>query len=291
MRHSRVLSQGVAACSAAALVAAAMAGPAGGASAASAAGRHHRRATSCSRSTAVLRRLGRRPKLRQPRAPKVTSVNQDVGMVVVTSDDAELPRPAPRDIAGRRGRGRRARHRSGAGPRQDLGREGEPRAPRRRGPRSATARPPRTGSGRSRRGGAADPLDANLWGMRMIKADQAHTRTLGNAKVQGRRSWTPASRPTTRTCTATSTTQASRNFTTDIPDVDGPCESPNSCVDPASVDDGGHGTHVAGTVAAALDGFGLSGVAPRASDRQRARRPGQRLLLRRPDGQRAHLLR
>ena len=36
-------------------------------------------------------------------------------------------------------------------------------------------------------------------------------------------------------------------------------------MDPVGTDDGGHGTHVAGTVAAALDGFGLSGVAPKAS--------------------------
>ncbi len=53
----------------------------------------------------------------------------------------------------------------------------------------------------------------------------------------------------------------SRNFTTDMPDVDGPCEV-ESCVDPADVDNGGHGTHVAGTVAAAKNGIGVSGVAP-----------------------------
>ena len=53
----------------------------------------------------------------------------------------------------------------------------------------------------------------------------------------------------------------SRNFVTDIPSVDGPCEVP-SCVDPATVDDSGHGTHVAGTVAAAANGLGVSGVAP-----------------------------
>jgi subtilisin family serine protease len=56
----------------------------------------------------------------------------------------------------------------------------------------------------------------------------------------------------------------SRNFTTDMPDIDGPCEHP-SCVDPANEDDDGHGTHVAGTVAAPLNGFGMAGVAPNVS--------------------------
>jgi subtilisin family serine protease len=53
----------------------------------------------------------------------------------------------------------------------------------------------------------------------------------------------------------------SRNFVTDIPLIDGPCEVP-SCVDPADVDQGGHGTHVAGTVGAAINGVGIAGVAP-----------------------------
>lgn len=59
-------------------------------------------------------------------------------------------------------------------------------------------------------------------------------------------------------------TTLSRNFTTDIPLIDGPCnqEPDHSCSDPATVDEGGHGTHVAGTVAAELNGLGVSGVAP-----------------------------
>jgi subtilisin family serine protease len=56
----------------------------------------------------------------------------------------------------------------------------------------------------------------------------------------------------------------SRNFTTDIPLVDGPCEEEpdQSCEDPADVDENGHGTHTSGTMAAALNGLGIGGVAP-----------------------------
>jgi subtilisin family serine protease len=59
----------------------------------------------------------------------------------------------------------------------------------------------------------------------------------------------------------------SRNFTMDIPfvegqEIDGPCEFP-SCVDPNNWDDNSHGTHVAGTVGAALNGLGIAGVAPK----------------------------
>jgi subtilisin family serine protease len=54
----------------------------------------------------------------------------------------------------------------------------------------------------------------------------------------------------------------SRNFVTDMPDIDGPCEE-STCHDPADVDQGGHGTHVAGTVGAALNGVGVAGVAPK----------------------------
>jgi subtilisin family serine protease len=58
--------------------------------------------------------------------------------------------------------------------------------------------------------------------------------------------------------------ELSRNFTKDIPTIDGACadDPDGSCHDPADVDEEGHGTHVAGIVAAALNGFGVSGVAP-----------------------------
>ncbi|MDQ1288225.1 MAG: hypothetical protein QG622_1790 [Actinomycetota bacterium] len=53
----------------------------------------------------------------------------------------------------------------------------------------------------------------------------------------------------------------SRNFVTDIPSLDGECEQP-SCVDPVDTDDNEHGTHVAGTIGASINGVGIAGVAP-----------------------------
>jgi len=56
----------------------------------------------------------------------------------------------------------------------------------------------------------------------------------------------------------------SRNFTTDIPLIDGECadEADGSCSDPAWVDEDGHGTHVASTIASPINDLGIAGVAP-----------------------------
>jgi subtilisin family serine protease len=105
-----------------------------------------------------------------------------------------------------------------------------------------------------------DPLDSKLWGLQMVHAFDARAVQPGNKNVRvgildsgidrrqpdlaGQVDW-----------------GLSRNFVTDNPDIDGPCEFAG-CKDPIGWDDSGHGTHVSGTVAAAANGFGLSGVAP-----------------------------
>jgi lantibiotic leader peptide-processing serine protease len=108
-----------------------------------------------------------------------------------------------------------------------------------------------------------EPLADKQWDMRMIDATPS-----GSYRVnQGRRgvlvgiidSGIDGNHPDLR---ANFDRSLSRNFTTDIPLIDGPCEVP-SCVDPVDVDDNGHGTHVAGLVAAGLNGLGTAGVAPK----------------------------
>lgn len=56
----------------------------------------------------------------------------------------------------------------------------------------------------------------------------------------------------------------SRNFTVDMPSIDGACEYAD-CIDPPNVDGDGHGTHVAGTVASPVNAVGITGVAPEAT--------------------------
>ena len=118
-------------------------------------------------------------------------------------------------------------------------------------------------AGGPRHGGSTagmDPLDPLAWGLTMVKSDQARAVNAGDARVLVGilDSGIDASHPD---LAGQVETALSRNFTTDIPAIDGPCEDP-SCKDPATADDSGHGTHVAGTVAAAANGLGVSGVAP-----------------------------
>ncbi|MGH3465586.1 MAG: S8 family serine peptidase [Kribbellaceae bacterium] len=112
-------------------------------------------------------------------------------------------------------------------------------------------------------GGAimTDPLDSYLWGLRMARADLAHSVQPGKkaVKVGVLDSGIDARNPD---IAPNFDWTLSRNFAPDIPEVDGACEFAG-CVDPVGWDDSGHGTHVAGTIGAALNGIGVSGVAPK----------------------------
>ncbi|GIM97366.1 serine protease [Paractinoplanes toevensis] len=106
-----------------------------------------------------------------------------------------------------------------------------------------------------------DPLDDKLWGLSMIRADKSRRIEAGDRGVTvgildtGLDASNPDLAPNY-------SSRLSRNFAPDLTDVDGPCEV-TSCLDPTGTDDNGHGTHTAGTIAAAANGVGLSGIAPK----------------------------
>ncbi|MFI6675901.1 S8 family serine peptidase [Kribbella sp. NPDC050470] len=105
-----------------------------------------------------------------------------------------------------------------------------------------------------------DPLDPQLWGLRMVRSDLARMVQPGkkSVKVGVLDSGIDARNPD---IAPNFDWKLSRNFAPDIPEIDGECEF-RGCVDPVGWDDSGHGTHVAGTIGAAANGFGVSGVAP-----------------------------
>jgi subtilisin family serine protease len=127
-----------------------------------------------------------------------------------------------------------------------------------------TGRAAGAGRGRPGRGPGVEPLSSLQWDMAMIGAtpDGAHRRATGRGVQVGIiDTGVDATHPD---IAPNFNHELSRNFTVDIPAIDGECadDPDGSCLDPADVDEGGHGTHVAGTVAAARNGIGISGVAP-----------------------------
>jgi hypothetical protein len=125
----------------------------------------------------------------------------------------------------------------------------------------------RGGDGHHRgRGRGPEPLAGLQWDMDMIgaTADAAHREQRGRRKVlvgvidTGIDARHPDIAPNFSRA-------LSRNFTVDIPAIDGACqdEPDGSCADPPDVDEDGHGTHVAGTIGAAWNRIGIAGVAPR----------------------------
>ncbi len=109
---------------------------------------------------------------------------------------------------------------------------------------------------------SAEPLADRQWDMDLIGVDQAHKKATGRGVDVGIiDTGIDASHPD---LAKNFDRKRSRNFTQDIPVIDGPCEVA-TCIDAADTDDGGHGTHVAGTVAADDNRLGIGGVAPDAT--------------------------
>jgi subtilisin family serine protease len=181
----------------------------------------------------------------------VTSVNQAIGLLTVTSTDTAFA-----------SRTRGLTSVSGVGHDRSIGyiprSAASPNVVEQEAQLSAgIAASPSVGKQSAKPG---DPLDNLLWGMDMINAPAAHAIDPGDHRVTVGVLDTgiDGNHPDLKT---NFSKKLSRNFVTDMPDIDGPCEFA-SCVDPADWDDNEHGTHVAGTIAAAANGFGLSGVAP-----------------------------
>ena len=186
---------------------------------------------------------------------RVTSVNTDIGLVSVRSTSAGFA-AAARTVSGVAV----AAKEGVVGRAPDAGAV-QQRTAKEQETASRTARGGRDDDhGKGSHGAKADPLDSLLWGMDMINAPQAHKTELGDKRVRVgvMDTGVDGSHPD---LAPNFDRRLSRNFVTDMPDIDGPCEYA-SCVDPADHDDNGHGTHVAGTIGAALNGLGVSGVAP-----------------------------
>ena len=116
------------------------------------------------------------------------------------------------------------------------------------------------GQGTRRTDAGDDPLSDLQWDMDLIKAPQARAKEAGDRRVLVAVIDTGVDR-THPDLVKAYDVALSRNFTTDYPGADGVCETSN-CVDPVGTDESGHGTHVAGTIAGAVDGFGMAGIAP-----------------------------
>ena len=114
----------------------------------------------------------------------------------------------------------------------------------------------------------AEPFAPLQWGMQMIHAtaDGSYREERGNHGIKigiidtGIDGTHPDIAPNFNR-------NLSRNFTTDIPLVDGPCEDEpdQSCSDAADVDENSHGTHVASIVGSPINKLGVAGVAPHVS--------------------------
>lgn len=182
----------------------------------------------------------------------VTAVNKAIGLISVTSSASDFA-AAAKGLAGVKGVS--AEHTVGEAGQRAKGKdlvENEASFEKSRANGTGKNLPPPPPGG--------DPLDGLLWDMDMINANQAHAVEKGDNRVTVGilDTGVQADHPD---LSAHFDAAKSRNFTTDIVAIDGACEYAG-CVDPANVDDNGHGTHVAGTIGAVNNGVGITGVAP-----------------------------
>jgi lantibiotic leader peptide-processing serine protease len=194
---------------------------------------------------------------------QVVDENAAIGVATVESDDAGFAENAARQPA-----------LDGAAANKPIGYAPPDVVAKRQGVELGGPGGPGRGDGQDHKGGkrdkgkgvTADPLSSLQWDMQEIGA----TVTGSYARQQGSHgvrvgvidTGVDAAHPD---IAPNFDTELSRNFTVDDPTIDGPCadEPDKSCADPATVDEGGHGTHVAGTIGAALNGVGMAGVAPK----------------------------
>jgi subtilisin family serine protease len=132
-------------------------------------------------------------------------------------------------------------------------------------PKSRSAATQRGGAGAYSHSSREEPLADRQWDMQMIHAtaNGSYRKQKGSKRVlvgildTGIDGSHPDIAPNFNK-------SLSRNFTTDIPLIDGDCavEPDQSCNDPNDVDENLHGTHVASTVGSPINGLGIAGVAP-----------------------------
>jgi subtilisin family serine protease len=183
----------------------------------------------------------------------IVSENTDIGVATVRSGDSQFARKADAEPA-----------LYAAADNRPIG-----RAPDERGKPSwrdveTEAATAITGAAAAPPPAAGDPLSGLQWDMQLIGATPAGSYAHEQGDRRVRVGIIDTGVDGTHPDIAPNFDRAlSRNFTVDNPPGidDGPCEHP-SCVDPPDEDDDGHGTHVAGTIGAALNGLGIAGVAP-----------------------------
>jgi len=182
----------------------------------------------------------------------VVDVNEAIGIALVETGDTGFAA----DVSGESGVTGVARNHS-----VGTSRPGMPHRFVEERPSTGDRRSHGRGGRVDRRGGqnGDEPLADLQWDMDMMGVDEAHRRATGRGVEVGIiDTGVDGTHPD---IAPNFDNRRSRNFTMDIPSVDGPCEVA-TCIDPANTDDNGHGTHVAGTVAADDNGFGVGGVAP-----------------------------